>query len=609
MGDRPGRATIRPSSPPEVSATVDTASSPTPFEVAPGPYAYVPRLPVPDATPIAALDAAVAEVRAGAKAWTRASADARVRLLDEVLAAGLAVADRWTELAVRHEGLDPAAPESAEEAIVGPYIFLRGVRLHRDAMRDIARHGRPRIPGGARTLADGRVVARVMPTDAVDRLTYLGTSADVWMDRGLELEDLPGTMAVAHRTPPPGRVCLVLGAGNASSIGPLDAIHKVFVELQVVVLKTHPVMAHLSEVHEAALAPLVRAGLVRIVHGDAAEGAYLAGHPGVDTLHVTGSDRTYEAIVFGTGPDGEDRKRRDDPILHKPFSAELGNLTPIIVVPGRWSEGGLDYHATNIATMLVNNAGFNCTTSRVIVTARDWPQRAALLDRIRRRLAGHPPRLAFYPGSHERYAAFRAHYPAAETFGTPGDGELPWMLIPGLSPDAAGDPAYRFEAFCPVTAETVIDAPDAATFLAKATAFANERLWGTLNATVIVDPRSARDRGTRLALDRALDELRYGTVSLNHWSAIGYGLGITPWGAHPGQLRTDIGSGTGFVHNPLMFGRVEKTVVRSPFRAFPKPIWFIDHRTADRIVRELVRFEVDRSPARLLPIGALALRG
>jgi len=416
-------------------------------------------------------------------------------------------------------------------------------------------------------------------------------------------------MATAHRTPPRGRVCLVLGAGNASSIAPLDVLHKVFVELQVVVLKTHPVMAHLADVHEAALAPLVRAGLLRVVQGDAAEGAYLAHHAGVDTLHVTGSDRTYDAIVYGAGSEGADRKRRDDPVLHKPFSAELGNLTPIIVAPGRWSASDLDYQATNIATMLVNNAGYNCTTSRVIVTAAGWPQRDALMDRIRRRLADEPPRLAYYPGSHARYDAFRAAYPQAEVFGRPGDGELPWMLIAGLSPDAAGDPAYRVEAFCPVTAETTIDAPDTATFLARATMFANERLWGTLNATLIVDPRTARDPSVRPALGRALDDLRYGTVSLNHWSAIGYGLGITPWGAYPGHERSDIGSGTGFVHNPLMFERVEKTVVRSWFRAWPKPIWFVGHRTAHRLVPHLVAYEAEHRLRRLLPVAVLALQG
>ena len=574
-----------------------------------GPHPYEPRLPVPDATPLGQADAAVAELRARADAWVSTPVGEKIRLLDAVIAATLRVADRWTELAARHEGLDPAGPEAAEEAIVGPYIFMRGVRLHRDALRDIERAGLPRIAGPVRTMADGRVSARVFPTGVLDRVMYLGTTADVRMDRGVTLESLPGTMASAYRGTRAGRVCLVLGGGNASSIGPLDVIHMLFVEGQVVVLKSHPVMAHLHEVHDAALAPLVAAGVVRVIHGDSHQGRHLAEHPGVDDLHITGADRTYEAIVFGTGEDGADRKRRDDPVLHKPFTAELGNLTPIIVAPGRWSDAELDYHATNVATMLTNNAGFNCTTSRVIVTAARWPQRAAFMDRLRHRLAAEPTRLAYYPGARERFAGFATSHPEAELFGDPGEGHLPWMLIPGLSPDASGDPCYRIEAFCGLTAETPIDAPDLGSFLERAVRFANEELWGTLNATLIVDPRTARDATTRPAVERAVDELRYGTVSLNHWSAIGYGLGITPWGAYPGHARTDIGSGTGFVHNPLMFERIEKTIVRSPFLARPKPIWFAGHRTAHRILPRLVRLEADQRPDRLLAIGMLALRG
>ena len=258
-------------------------------------------------------------------------------------------------------------------------------------------------------------------------------------------------------------------------------------------------------------------------------GTSLVNHPGVDTLHITGSDRTYDAIVFGTGAEGEARKREDRPLVTKPFSAELGNLTPIIVVPGRWSAAELRYHADNVATMLTNNAGFNCTTSRVIVTARRWPQREAFMDMVRRRLTATPTRLAYYPGAHDRFDSFRVAHPEAQLLGTADEGHLPWMLVPGLSPDAAGDPCYRVEAFCSVTAETPIDADDVEGFLARATAFANERLWGTLNATIVVDPRTMCDPAGRPAVELAIEQLDYGAVALNHWSALGYASGVTPW--------------------------------------------------------------------------------
>jgi acyl-CoA reductase-like NAD-dependent aldehyde dehydrogenase len=592
-----------------VTSTAPAPTGSTPSAIPAGPYPYIPRLPIPPATPVAGIDAAVADVRANRDAWIATTLAERVRLLDEVMHATAAVAGEWARLSALHEGLDPQDHAAAEEWLVGPYVFARGARLHRRAIADIGRYGRPRIPGPVRPLRSGQLAARVFPVDAYDRVTYLGTTADTWLEPGVGLEQVTAEQAAAYQVRGPGRVCLVLGAGNASSIGPLDILHKLFVENQVVVCKSHPVMAHLAEVHAAALRPLVQAGVLRLVHGAAAEGGLLARHEGVDTLHITGADRTYEAIVYGTGPEGADRKRRDDPVLTKPFTAELGNLTPIIVVPGRWSEADLDYHADNIATMLTNNAGFNCTTSRVIVTATRWQQRTALMDRIRARLTALPTRHAYYPGARERFTAFAEVHPEAELLGDAADGHLPWMLVPDLSPDAVGDPCYRIEAFCSVTAETTIDAPDTPAYLERAVTFVNDTLWGTLNATLIVDPATARDPVTGPAVERAIDHLRYGTVSLNHWSAIGYGLGVTPWGAFPGHHRTDIQSGVGFVHNPLMLERVQKSVVRSPFRAWPKPIWFASNRTARRLAPHLVRFEADRSPRHLPAIVAYAVQG
>jgi hypothetical protein len=58
-----------------------------------------------------------------------------------------------------------------------------------------------------------------------------------------------------------------------------------------------------------------------------------------------------------------------------------------------------------------------------------------------------------------------------------------------------------------------------------------------------------------------------------------------------------------------MFSRLEKTVVRAPFRAWPKPVWFASHRTALELSARLVPFEADRSLGRLPAILALALRG
>jgi acyl-CoA reductase-like NAD-dependent aldehyde dehydrogenase len=357
------------------------------------------------------------------------------------------------------------------------------------------------------------------------------------------------------------------------------------------------------------MASLIRDGYLRIVPGGADEGAYLAAHAGVDELHITGSYRTYEAIVFGSGADGEARHLQDEPILAKPFTAELGNLTPVIVVPGRWTDAEIAYQADNLATMLTNNAGFNCTTPRVVITPAGWRLRQRFLNAVRARLLATPVREAYYPGAEGRFDEFLGAHPEAELYGERADGRLPWALITDLDPNAGDEPCFTTEAFCGVFGELPLPSSDVADYLARAVAFANDSLWGSLNATLIVDPRSMRSAQVWPAVEQAVADLRYGTVAINHWSALGFAFGVTPWGAFPGNARNDIGSGTDMVHNTLMFSRVEKTVIRAPFRAWPKPIWFGTHRTAQRLAPMLVRFEANPSLLRLAAMMPRALMG
>jgi acyl-CoA reductase-like NAD-dependent aldehyde dehydrogenase len=560
------------------------------------------------------MDQAVAELQARKAAWPAVGAAARRVLLDRLRRDFLTVAERWAAASATAFGL----PDTGETSLTGPYFVLRNLRLLDESLAAIAAGGVPRIPGPVRQRADGQVIARVFPHDVYDRLFYGGVTAEVWMDPEVAPGDLASTQAVAYHRLDGGGVALVLGAGNVSSIGPMDALYKLFVENRVVLYKAHPVNAYLGPLLAEAFRALAEGGFFRLVYGGAEEGAYLCAHPGVDEIHITGSDKTYEAIVFGPGEEGRRRRERNAPLLAKPISAELGNVSPVIVVPspGGLRPGDLAYQAENLVTMLTNNAGFNCNAARVIVQHAASPDREPLLAAVRALLARVPPRRAYYPGAADRQRAFVAAHPEAERFGAqagsqgdPGDTILPWTLIPGLDPAARGDICYTTEAFCGVFGETALAAAGPVEYLERAVAFANDSLWGTLNVTLVVPPAAIADPAVAAAVERAIAGLRYGTVAVNHWAAIGYGLVITSWGAYPGHTPRDIQSGTGVVHNTLMFSRVQKSVVRAPFHARPKPAWFATHRTAARLTPRLVRFEAAPSLAKLPGIFSLALRG
>ena len=558
------------------------------------------------------MTAAIAALQAKKKAWTEVGARERVALLDELIRSLLAVSERWSAACAAAEGLDPGEIGGGEEALVGPYLVVRNLRLLRISLSDIAAHGRPRIPGSVRTRRDGQVVARVFPADVYDRILYSGITGEVWMEPGVTPETLAETQALAYRAPArEGGVALVLSGGNVSSIGPMDALYKLFVEDQVVLFKTHPANVYLGPLLEEAFGPLVERGFLRVVYGGAEEGAWLCTHPGVDEIHITGSDRTYEAIVYGAGEEGRRRKAGDAPLSDKRVTAELGNVSPVIVMPGppgSWGDSDILYHAENLAAMLANNAGFNCNAARVIVQHAASPQREPLLAALRDVLRRLPTRKAWYPGAAERYEAFLAAHPEAERYGSRQGDHLPWTLIPGVDPGRRDDICFTTEAFASVFAETALEAAGPAEFLDRAVAFCNDTLWGTLTATLIAHP-SSFDAESRQAFDRAIAGLRYGTVSINTWAGVGYGLVSTPWGAFPGHTRRDIQSGVGVVHNTLMFSRTQKTVVRVPFRIWPKPVWFPTHRTIHKIAPKLVRFEAAPSLAKLPGILGLAVRG
>jgi hypothetical protein len=383
-----------------------------------------------------------------------------------------------------------------------------------------------------------------------------------------------------------------------------------FVENEVVLLKMNPVNEAIGPVIAKALSPLVEKDFLAIVYGGADVGGHAAKHPKIGSLHVTGSDRTYDAIVWGG--DKTKKTRAND----KPFSAELGCVTPVIVVPGPWSIRDIRFQARHVAAMVTQNASFNCNAAKVVVTARGWLQRRTFLDALHEELRRIPARKAYYTGAQERYRRFLDAYPKALVLGeTPADAPgdvVPWTAIPDVAPEAGGY-ALTNEAFCGVYAEVTLDVgddpggPDVDRFLEAATSFANERCWGTLSCALLVHPATEETHAAALA--RAIATLRYGGIGINAWPGLVYGLVAPTWGAYPGHTAEDIQSGTGVVHNAFLFDHPEKSVVRAPFRIRPTPPWFSDHRALLDLGKRLIAFEASPTWGKLLRVAATAMRG
>lgn len=556
-----------------------------------------------------ALDAAVAQVAANALAWAATSPRERAELLARVVADTYEVSEAWAAAGCEAKGYDPNSIEGGEELFSGVGTFVRMANAFRQSMLDIIETGRPQYPGPVRHKPGNRIAIQVVPGSGFDKLLYAGISGEVWMEPGLTEADVQATQAEAYKNPVEhAGVSLVLGAGNVASLGPRDVLTKLFAEGKVVVLKANPVNDYLVPYWEKAMGALIEKGVLRIVSGGAAVGAYLTGHDQVSDIHVTGSDKTHDAIVFGVGDDGARRKANNEPLVTKPVSCELGNVSPVIIVPGDWDARDIEYQAKHVATMISNNAGFNCLTPRVLVTAQNWAQREEFLAALERTLASLPTRRAYYPGAADRHASFLREYPEARVIGSAGEGELPWTLVRDVNPNEANAMAFNVEAFCSLTAETALESADSADFVRRAVTFCNDTVWGTLSATLIAHPTTMKDPTTGAAIEQAIADLRYGSIGVNLWHAMSFAFSTTVWGAYPGHTVTDIQSGTGFVGNAYLFAKPQKSVVRGPFRSNPAPAWFATNANGAAVMRKLLAFEVAPSWRKLPGLMLAALK-
>jgi acyl-CoA reductase-like NAD-dependent aldehyde dehydrogenase len=525
------------------------------------------------------IDEAVAALKDRAREFARLAPVAKAQLLRECIPRLLDAAPAWVAEGARARGADPH-----EEWLGGPTATIRLFRLLAQSLDQIGQAGKPALGRGARRRLDGRVEIALMPSSTLDGLMYGGFTGHVLMEAGVDEAVAREKQAEFYaRKDPEGGVALVLGAGNVSSIPPMDVATKMFSEGFVCILKMNPVNEWVGPHIAKALAPLIDRGYLRIVYGGAEVGSYLCYHPDVDDVHITGSDRTHEAIVWGApGPERDRRVAANDPLLKKPISSELGNVSPVAIVPYAYSDTELWFQARNVVSMVFNNASFNCNAAKMLVTAKGWAQREKFLDLVAQGLALAPTRKAYYPGAFERYERLLAGRTNVERFGQATAEKLQWAFVRGVDASTE-DPLFRTEPFCGILAETSIGSPDPIDFIRTATSFMNDRMWGTLSTMFVIHPKHEKDPVVAQALDQAIVDLRYGTVAVNHWPALCYAFGTMPWGGHGSATLQNIQSGLGWVHNSFMLGGVDKSVIRGPLTVSPYPTWFFDNTKAHKV--------------------------
>lgn len=561
-------------------------------------------------------DVALEELDAAKDKWALTSVSDRIRLLSEVKDGIMAIAEGWADTSARKKGLIPGSPISGEEWISGPYAMMAGVNALMATLSQMdGKKFIDHLP--TRELATGQLGVKVLPHSIWDHLLLSGVSAEVWMQKGVTAANLKEHAAVAYDVPlndRKGKVALILGAGNVAAITPLDVLQKLILENQVVILKMNPINDYLTDFYRIAMKPLIDVDALRIVKGDGAAGSYLCEHPVVEELHITGSDATHDAIVWGPGEEGVKNRKTGKPKNTKRFTSELGSVSPTIIVPGPWSAADLRFQAENLATMKLHNSGHNCIALQALIMPKGWDNGPELLEEFKK-VASRSTRPAWYKGAAKRLQDYAANGGKVEKVDR-GD-VAPPLFIGEISEDHYN---RECEVFGPALGIKELDAPDAETYLRSAIDYANKELWGTLGANILIHPKTIKQIG-QPRFEEILSEFEYGTIAINGWCGLGFLITACPWGAYPGHTLDDIQSGVGTVHNAFMLEDTERVVIQAPWRPFPRglfsfqftllprPPFFVTNRKQHKLGELLTKFQYRPSFLKLPRIFLNALLG
>jgi len=324
-----------------------------------------------------------------------------------------------------------------------------------------------------------------------------------------------------------------------SSIAPTDLLSKLFCENRPVVCMIPPRLKPLESILCEMFHPLIRDQHLQIVCGVKDPGQALLRNDFFDTVHLTGSVETFRLI------------QEQNTFPERTFTAELGTVTPVILVPGPWSQEELLYQARHLVSLLLFNGGYNCITPQIVVLDKRWSHKAAFWAAVRSELRKHDTRDDRFAGAEERREAFRKEFPEGECFG-------PRTLVK-LDADSSNR-LFEEEAFCGMLGWVEIEADRPDGFLAQAAEFCNHKLWGDLSCLVLIDTETQKRYERQLA--QTLVALEYGTIGVNVFAGLAFASGVTPWGSY---LDGKADTGSGWVHNTFFFDRPEKTILQGNF--------------------------------------------
>ena len=540
------------------------------------------------------IDRFISTLRTKSKEFNSISNVQLASMLDETISNKKEVSYFWATICSDNKGTTKT-PAEGEEWLGGPFASVLATQYYIKSLIN----DDDLVEGNFNNSENSY---KVFPNNFIERITFPFINAKVYFNKSMSFEDINKFRGFSKRYDIEPSITLVLGAGNFSSIPYLDVLYHLITRRSVILLKLNPVNEYLKPVFEKVFKNFIERGYIIVTNGNINESKYMATHPGINHIHLTGSDKTYEDIVYGRELTGNERSIKTlSKINPKPITSELGNVTPIIIHPGKWSTSDIKYQARKIVTGKLNNNGFNCIAAQVVVLPDGWGHTETLIKYVKYYMNKSKDRKAYYPDSIERLTKLEKDksYERVNSLS---------CTTPHLTREIKAYNKYELDE---VWSSTIyfrkIAYSNAEDYVKKSIDYCNNELWGNLGVSVII--KNHNNKFNKHITNSYIENLKYGTIAINEWAAIGYIIPQLPWGGFPGNKDNDIQSGQSVVHNSMLFESPLKGIVETKFRIsrLIDPPWFITNRKSRRLFMNLTYFQINNTKINLIKLIFSAL--
>ena len=536
------------------------------------------------------IDRNISKLRVNSSEFLNLDKENIITMLDQTIDNIKTISYYWATLASEKKGILNKSKEG-EEWISGPFACIYAIQYFRDNLINEDNLDESKFD-------DSKKSYKVFPTKNIEKLLFPFLEGEVRFGKNLSFKQINEYRGFANRfTNNKPKITLVLGAGNVSSIPVLDALFHMIAYKSVIYLKLNPVNDYLLTIFKQIFEPFISRGYMIITEGDIEASKYLTQHDGFHQIHLTGSNYTYENIVYERTLNDKERSLKTLSKLNKkPITTELGNVTPIIVHPGNWSRSEIKHQAKKIVTAKLNNSGFNCIAAQVIVLPKGWKYTNKLKEEIIYYLKKVGDTTSYYPGASNNLNELMksGNYDQINNLSC----NTPFLVTDiDLEKEYADKEVWS-------TALYFKEIPYSSyeDYSSNSIDYVNNELWGNLGVTVLL--KNHKRKINENILNTYIEGLKYGTVAINEWAALGFVIPTLPWGGFPGNKDNDIQSGQGYVHNSLLFESPQKGVVFSKFRLSPliDPPWFVTNKKAHRIFKNLTYYQATKSKLNLIKL-------